>query len=191
MSRKRQWCENSYLHITIRGNRKEEIFREKGDYRVFLHCIYTSLEYFNDFNIEIVSYCLMTNHVHLLIRTGVQQPGLFMARLISVYTRYFNNKYGYVGRLFQAMYKSEIITDDQYLLEASRYIHLNPCKAKIVELPSEYMWSSYNNIINENLVTMYSVLINENIILDYFNNKIKRRAYKNFVEEKLLADKAK
>ena len=72
---------------------------------------------FNTYNYEILAYCLMDNHVHLLLKTEVQPPWRFIAWVHSIYARYFNKKYNYVGALFQGRYSADIIEDDTYMLE--------------------------------------------------------------------------
>lgn len=99
----------------------------------------------------------------------------------SIYTKYFNKKYNYIGHLFQDKYFSELIEDDKQMLETSRYVHLNPVKANIVEKPEEYKWSSYSVFIGKSA----RKLVNSEIILNYFNNKDRHILYKEFVECKI------
>lgn len=89
----------------------------------------------------------MDNHVHLMIKTDIEPLGKLMERISASYTRYFNKKYNYIGHLFQERYFSELIKSDRQMLEISKYIHLNPVKAKMVETAGAYIWSSYNIII--------------------------------------------
>lgn len=148
-TKKRIWQPGASYHITNRGNRKEDIFLEEFDYFVYLSLIKNTLLFYEEYNYKLVSYCLMKNHVHLLIKTQKQDPSSFMRRLNSMYARYFNNKYECVGHLFQGRYYSNIITSVSELLEVSRYIHLNPVRAKITDLPEKYRWSSYTNILEK------------------------------------------
>ena len=120
-TKRRVWFEGATYHITARGNRKEEIFRDKRDYNVYLNIMEESIEYYKDYNYKILSYCLMSNHIHFIIETDIEPLGLLIARSHSVYTRYFNRKYDYVGHLFQGRYFSELIKDEKQLLDASRY----------------------------------------------------------------------
>ena len=131
-TKRRVWFEGATYHITARGNRKEEIFRDKRDYNVYLNIMEESIEYYKDYNYKILSYCLMSNHIHFIIESDIEPLGVLISRSHSVYTRYFNRKYDYVGHLFQGRYFSELIKDEKQLLDASRYVHLNPVKAKIV-----------------------------------------------------------
>lgn len=86
----------------------------------------------------------MNNHVHILIKTEDIHIGNFMARVHSIYARYFNSKYKYIVHLYQDRHLTEIIEDDGQLLTTSRYIHLNPVRANVVEKPENYKWSSYS-----------------------------------------------
>lgn len=172
---KRFWREGTIYHVTTRGNRKEDIFNDKSDYKVYLAMIEENLKYYSQFNYKLLEYCLMKNHVHLLIKTDTCPLSDFMRRLNSKYTLYYNKKYNYVGHLFQGRYYSQIIENNAQLLEVSRYIHLNPVRSKICNNPKDYIWSSYHNYI----INKESKLISPEVILDFFVN---RRRYREFVE---------
>ncbi|MGH4050369.1 MAG: transposase [Clostridium sp.] len=100
-----------------------------------------------------------------------------MMRVNRFYAKYFNNKYLYIGHLFQARYGSELIEQDSYVLETSRYIHLNPVRAKMVEMPNNYQWSSYSMYIGNEK----EKFICSNRVLSYFKNK-NIELYKIYVE---------
>ena len=141
------WQEGAIYHITTRGNRKEAIFKDEDDFEAYLGHIDENLRYYSHLNYELIAYCLMSNHVHLMIKTEKEPLTSIMRRLNSKYTKYFNKKYDYVGHLFQGRYFAEIINNREHLLDVSRYIHLNPVKAKIVSNPKDYKWSSYSGFI--------------------------------------------
>ena len=178
-SPKRPWVAGAIYHITNRGNRQEIIFRENIDYIVYLGILKETLKFYQDDNYKLISYCLMSNHVHLLLKTGTKEPSFFMRRINSMYARYFNSKYQCIGHLFQGRYFSNLINNVIELLEVSRYIHLNPVRAKMVGSPENYMWSSYNKIVlNEDKFKdldlnsrklMLDMCIDENEILDLLN----------------------
>lgn len=86
----------------------------------------------------------MPNHIHLQIETIDHSISQIMHYILSQYSKYFNVKYDFVGHVFQGRFQAEIIKDDIYMLEASRYIHLNPVKAKMVKNPIDFPWSSYS-----------------------------------------------
>ena len=178
-SSKRPWVAGAIYHITNRGNRQEIIFRENIDYIVYLGILKETLKFYEDDNYKLISYCLMSNHVHLLLKTGTKDPSFFMRRVNSMYARYFNSKYQYIGHLFQGRYFSNLINNVIELLEVSRYIHLNPVRAKMVDSPEKYMWSSYNKIVLDkdkfkdldlnSRKLMLDMCIDENEILDLLN----------------------
>ena len=127
-----------------RGIRRMEIFQEAYDYQVFLELIREESE---EKKCTIHAYCLMTNHFHLLTETGEIEIGKFMKSLAEKYAMYYNHKYSYRGHVFEGRYKSCLVETDAYFLQTSRYIHLNPVKAKMTEHPEDYPWSSYKTII--------------------------------------------
>lgn len=172
----RVWYPNAMYHITTRGNRRNDIYRDNEDYQVYMTILKESIEFLEN-QYEIISYCLMTNHVHLQVQTKNKHIKYLMMRVNRLYAKYFNNKYQYVGHLFQARYGSELIEEDAYVLETSRYIHLNPVRAKMVEKPDIYQWSSYSMYIGNEK----EKLVCSNRILSYFKDK-NRELYKKYVE---------
>ena len=178
---KRVWYEDAAYHITVRGNHRNDIFRDDEDFQYYLTVIEEALLYYGKYNYQLICYCLMDNHVHLMIKTDDKPLANLISRISSIYTRYFNKKYNYIGHLFQDRYYSELIEDDKQMLETSRYVHLNPVKAKMVETPSEYRWSSYTMFIGKKV----EKLINSDIVLKYFKYDNKHKLYKEFVESKI------
>jgi putative transposase len=172
--KKREWYPGAVYHITNRGNHRNDIFRDGEDYLVYLAILKESLDKFKSI---LYCYCLMTNHVHLIIKTTDIEIGQLMKNLNSLYTKSFNIKYNLVGHLYQGRYFSEPIENDSYVLEASKYVHLNPVKAKMVNRPEEYQWSSYGMYIG----TAKEKLISSDSILGYFKGN-SRLIYKEYVE---------
>ena len=127
------------------------------------------------------SYCLMTNHVHMIVQTGSQELWKFMKKLLGSYARYFNDRYDYKGHLFEKRYTACLIEDDRYLLEASRYIHLNPVKALMVRGPLDYEYSSYKAFVGEENA---GKMLRTSRILDCFRANPKEQ-YRMFVEGKI------
>ena len=113
-----------------RGNRRSVIFQDNEDFQTFLFFLTRAKE---KYPFLLISYCLMTNHFHLQIESIEHHPGMIMQYISTNYSNYFNNKYGFIGHLFQGRYIGEIIDSDAYMLQTSRYIHLNPVKVKIEE----------------------------------------------------------
>jgi REP element-mobilizing transposase RayT len=176
-NKKRIWYQGAVYHITTRGNRRTDIFRDEEDYQVYLTILKEAQE---RYLYILYSYCLMTNHVHLQLETTDLPIWHIMRNINLYYTKYFNNKYNLIGHLFEGRYKSELIENDAYNLQTSRYIHLNPVKAAMVKMPSEYKWSSYGVYMGE----LKSDIVQEEKILSYFANN-SRELYKDYVESKL------
>ena len=124
------------------------------------------------------AYCLMDNHIHLLVNEGNDEIARIMKRINVSYAYYFNKKYQRVGHLFQDRFKSEAIEDDTYLLAAVRYLHNNPVKAGMVNYPGEYKWSSYNLYVND---ADFRDIIEEQFILGMFSED-KQKAVKLFID---------
>ena len=127
---------------------------------------------------KIHSYCLMTNHYHILLETEVNEIWHIMQRLVLNYTRYYNKKYKKDGHLFKGRYKACIVENDEYFLQTSRYIHLNPVRAKMVGYPQDYKWSSYKTMIGME----DQRIVEKEKILSYFK-KPREQEYQWFVED--------
>ncbi|OIO38352.1 MAG: hypothetical protein AUJ72_02695 [Candidatus Omnitrophica bacterium CG1_02_46_14] len=129
----------AFYHVISQGNERKAIFRGENDYNLLLETIKDSSE---RFDVLIHAYCLMSNRLHLLIQTKDSNLSEFMKRLLGVYTIRFNRRHKRFGHLFQGRYKAYLIDQDSYFLQLSRYIHLNPVRAKLVQNPEDYRWSS-------------------------------------------------
>lgn len=128
----------------LRGNERKDIFLDNQDKTRFLNGIEAKSQ---DIAFSIYAYCIMDNHVHLLISAPEQELGAIIKGIAVRYASFYNWKHNRVGHVFQDRFKSEPIEDDQYLLTAVRYIHNNPVKAEIVENPADYKWSSYTQYL--------------------------------------------
>lgn len=130
---------SGYYHVIMRGIDRQIVFESDSDYRVFLNRLedYSMID-----DIKICAYCLMSNHVHLLINAAKENLSVFIKRIGVSYSAYFNKKYMHSGHLFQDRFKSEIIEDERGLLTVFRYILNNPEQAGICRA-SEYKWSSF------------------------------------------------
>lgn len=178
MARKpRIWYEGAMYHITNRGNRRAAIFYDTHDREVFLEILE---EVRTRFPFYLHSYCLMDNHIHLQLETIEHHPQHIMKMLNSRYAIYFNKQHQLVGHVFQGRYGAKLIQSIDYLLEVSRYIHLNPVEASIVQSPENYLWSSYaayiSNEKNPHVITRK--------ILSHFPHPQKEH-YRFYVEAKL------
>lgn len=134
-----------YYHVYNRGNRKQEIFSEKKDYLGYLERL---RKYKDRHNISVICYCLMPNHIHLLLRQDADFPIYkFIHGLHTSYSMYYNRKYGKIGHLFQGRFKQKEVDKDDYLMRLSAYIHINPVAGGLVDKIEDYQWSSYLDYI--------------------------------------------
>lgn len=140
----REKSETGIYHIMLRGIDKKDIFMVNMDYEKFLYYVERAMEISK---FEIYGYCLMTNHVHILLKEGTEEIGDIIRRIAVGYAQYFNIKHGRTGHLFQNRFRSEPVNDDVYFLTVLRYIHQNPIKANMVVNMEDYKWSSYNEYI--------------------------------------------
>ncbi|HEX9780696.1 MAG TPA: transposase [bacterium] len=138
----RQLIDESYWHITVRGNNRRPLFHRPDDYRAYLRLL---REYGRRFPGTLIHhYCLMPNQVHLLVRMGLGPDfPRFMQGVNQSYYHHYRRTHGYSGHLFQGRYKSFAIRTESYLLECGRYIERNPVRAEMVRDPRHYPWSSY------------------------------------------------
>ena len=136
--------EGAFYHVTARGNERRKIYFIKTDYGKFKEYLEGAQE---KFGYLLHAYVFMTNHYHILIETPNANIGKIMHYINGSYTNYINRKRDRSGHLFQGRYKAILIDRDSYLLELSRYIHLNPVRANIVEKPENYSYSSYRSYI--------------------------------------------
>ncbi|WP_246944398.1 transposase [Bacillus pinisoli] len=148
MSRRpRVWFPGAIYHITSRGNRRSNIYNSPYDYEKYLSLIAeTQVE--TPFHLH--AYCLMSNHLHLLLETTHTPIPQIMWSIQTSYANYFNKKYELDGHVFQGRYGAKLIDSQKYFVDAGRYIHMNPVHAEIVEHPTQYHWSSYHYYVNGN-----------------------------------------
>jgi putative transposase len=130
----------AFYHVMHRGNAGSDIFKSIRDREKFLEYIGKAVE---RYDIKVHTYCLMTNHYHLLIETPYPNLSQAIKWINVAYVAYFNRKRRRSGHLFQGRFKAVVVDADEYLKHLSRYIHLNPVRARMVESCKEYPWSSY------------------------------------------------
>jgi REP element-mobilizing transposase RayT len=130
----------------LRGNEKKAVFCDDEDRIRYLDIMLKMRE---DGNYQLYAYCLMKNHVHLLIREKEDAIQRTMKRICVSYVYYFNNKYHRTGHLYQDRFRSEVIEKESYLLAVARYIHNNPVKAGIVKAAEHFAWSSCKDYFGE------------------------------------------
>jgi putative transposase len=166
-------------HVTSRGNARQRVFRDDEDRDMFLATLAWVV---GRFGWRCHAYCLMDNHVHLLIET--LQPNLSrgMRQLNGVYTQRFNRRHRKVGHLFQGRFKAILVEKEEYLLELARYIVLNPVRAKTVKMPERYPWSSYRAMVG--LVPVPPALATDWILNQFADTRATaRRRYARFVHD--------
>jgi REP element-mobilizing transposase RayT len=174
--------ENAYYHVTCRGNGRQHIFLADYDRRKFLDLLVRSLQ---SYQAHVLAFVLMINHFHLLVKTPQANLQGFMRHFNISYTAYFNKRHRRSGHLYQGRYKAFLIDADSYLLEVSRYLHLNPVRIKELTNFSEehkkdylrnYQWSSYPGYLS----SRHSFLSLDEV-LGHFKGDT--AAYRDFVED--------
>lgn len=133
--------DESYYHVFTRGNDRKQIFKKDADYQVFLSII---RKYLGKFQIAITNYCLMPNHLHLLVFIEMGgELSKFMKAILQVYANYHRKEYDSIGFLYQNRFKSLLIKEESYLMECARYIERNPLRAGLVSDIFSWPWSSF------------------------------------------------
>ena len=177
MSRKlRIHFPGAFYHVILRGNAGQNIFFSKKDRSKFYLLLQEGIEKFGH---RILAFCLMTNHVHLVIQVGEKPLSGIMQNVSFRYTRFINARKNRIGHLFQGRYKAILIDADSYLLELVRYIHNNPVRAKITESIDRYAWSSHRAYLGLDTIPWLSI----DPILSQFSRQEKRarKLYHDFV----------
>jgi len=146
----REKSSSGIYHIMIRGINRQNLFEENADRRRFIEILH---HYKTISKYMIYGYCLMDNHVHLLIQEMEEPISNAIKRISSSYVYWFNKKYQRLGHLFQERFKSEAVETDEYFLTVLRYIHQNPIKAAIVKNIGKYEWSSYREYMGTPVIT--------------------------------------
>jgi len=163
-------------HVTSRGNDKKDIFRSIKDREKFLSYLSSAWELHGA---VFHAWCLMSNHFHLMIETPEGNLSRIMKHINGSYTTYFNVKHKRAGHLLQGRYKAVLVQADTYAAELSRYIHLNPVRAKMVPSPEEYQWSSCRRYLEGTEPSWLST----SLVLGYFGTEVedRRRNYRDYL----------
>ena len=175
-------------HVIQRGNNRQICFANEQDFAAYANWL---KEYSKKYEVEIHAWVFMTNHTHMLMTAhtnyGVSK---LMQALGRKYVQYFNDQYKRTGTLWEGRFRSSLIESEQYLLECYRYIELNPVRAKMVDTPSDYKWSSYG--INAHGI--YSSLIAQHPVYKRLGNTQEERcsAYRQFfvgrIDQRLIEE---
>lgn len=193
----KEYHENGYYHLYNRGVNKGLIFTDDEDYKTFLSYLKLYLSVFQpqgeslkDFpshklknyteNIQLIAYCLMPNHFHLLIKQKeAESINHFMRSLATKYSMYFNRKYKRVGPLFQGVYKAVLMENEYQLIWLTKYIHRNPLKLTSGRVPEVYKYSSYGNYLG----MWQQEWLHPEEILSLFSKSNLSNSYRSFVDE--------
>ena len=167
----------AFYHITSRGNERKDVFKSIKDRERFLSYLESAAK---RYGARIHVYCLMSNHYHLLLETPDGNLSQIMRHINGAYTTYFNTKRKRSGHLFQGRYNAILVDGDEYAAQLSRYIHLNPVRAGIVEEPGEYPWSSFQYYAGNKKSPGWLTM---DFVLEFFggNNANAKTAYRKFV----------
>ena len=170
--------QDGIYHITQRAPGREELFLEYSDYLYFLHLLKGSAA---KFSLNIFSFVLMPNHVHILLQIKENNLPKAMKHVFQRYALYFNKKYERKGHVFCGVYRAALVSSESYLLAASLYIHLNPYKAGLCQDVRNYQWSSVGLYTKGNGRSF----INSKFILELLDSDIERSRiiYKDFLLE--------
>lgn len=136
-------------HVILRGNNKQRIFEEQEDYRKFLFILG---DYRSVCGYSVLAYCVMSNHIHLVIKPGKSSLGNIFQHIGARFVRWYNKKYNRVGHLFQSSFLSKPINNYFALISVIRYVHQNPVKAAICKSPYMYAFSSFSNYFDNELI---------------------------------------
>lgn len=169
----------AFHHVTLRGNHRQDIFFTAADREIFYDLLE---EIIGRFGARLHAYCLMTNHVHLLIQVGDAPLGKSMLRIASRYARTLQRRFQTTGHLFERRYHTVLVDVDTYLLELLRYIHLNPVRAGMVECVDDYPWSSHHSYLG----SQTQPWVTTDFALRMFHVKRERAiaAYRCFIDER-------
>ena len=192
------YVNNQYYHVYNRGVAKQPIFVTEKDYVRLLNTFSFYIEnaskpQYSKIDsvelsqvlatvpekplVEIIAYCLMPNHFHLILKQLVENGiGIFLRRSLDSYTRYYNTKNNRVGPIFQGRTKSVLVENDEYLLHLSRYLHLNPYVSSLCKELLDYRWSSYHQYLNN----ISNRICHTGFILELIGSP---ESYQKFVED--------
>lgn len=177
---------NAFHHVTCRGNERREIFRDDRDRTVFLEKLQSSLEIYSA---RLHGYVLMNNHFHLMVETPKANLSELVRRVNVSYSAFYNRRHQRVGHLYQGRFKAIVVEADSYLLELSRYVHLNPVRVGAMERRTykeklgylqKYRWSSLEGYLSARKAKHW---VNYDAVLGYVGGSRKR--YAEFIEDGL------
>ena len=170
-------------HLVIRGNNKAKIFLNKACYTRYMELL---RGYKERFGYNLYCYCLMPNHIHLVLRASLLAPiSKIMQCINTSYTVHINKRFNHSGHVLEGRYKSKIVEKDPYLLRLSNYVHLNPVRARLCNKPQDYKYSSAKYYV---LDKPHDGLVETALVLGYFSKDLGDaiKKYKSFLQEDLI-----
>lgn len=175
-------------HVMQRGHNRQVVFTSDKDFQYYRKNL---IEFKKNFGCKVYSYCLMTNHVHLIVNPGKKPEALslLMKRIAGRQTRYVNKLENRSGSLWEGRFKSSIISSKEYLLACCRYIELNPLRAGMVNNVEEYLWSSYNHKIKDSTDNVVDLDHNYKALGSAKNER--QVAYQEYVAQTIPDDELK
>jgi len=181
----REYLNTEYFHVITQGINRSYIFDSTEDIKYYIKNMYDIKD---KYNIEIIAYCIMNNHAHILIKCEeIKRLSEYMHNLNTRYGCYYNKKYKRVGYVFRDRYKAEGIYTERHLYSCIKYIYDNPVKAGICNKPEEYLYSNYKTIIKVEGYGEYQFMdIQEDI-----NQVVKRVIEKTLLEKGMVLEKLK
>ena len=183
MRKPRAWEEGAIYHLTPAGNAGRAIFADDVDRQKFLALAGPIAA---TYDVTIIGYCLMGNHVHLLVISGSGGLSRFVQVLLTRFARWANRRHGSEGHVFENHFHATHVVGDSHLWSAASYVDLNPVEAGLVERPEEWRWSSYRAHVG---IEAPPEFLANDVFLGYFGTTRSRAidAYRQFVEEGLAA----
>jgi len=172
---------NAFYHVFNRGINKQPIFLSKDDYQFFLKKLHGLC---NKYDHSIYAFCLMPNHFHISVQTRKVPISKIMSSLATSYSLYFNRTYNHFGPVFQNRFKSILVENDAYFVELSRYIYLNPVKARLADDPFLYPYSSIREALGKEAL----YFLDEDIVRLIGDTKGSRKEYEKFILAGLKED---
>ncbi len=191
--RRRRESSTGIYHVIVKGINNERIFNQQRE-KIYLKKII--LKHLEVFEVEVYSYCIMSNHAHFIIRAEIQVLSSFMAIVLSEYANYYNFKHHRNGHVFQNRFKSECIENEKYFWMCLRYIHLNPVKAGMVKKATRYKYSSMGEYLVDEPIIIHekALAMSKKSFLDFdafekFHNERETEVFEDVADEKLLQEK--
>jgi putative transposase len=183
--------DGAVYHVTLRGNERKAIFRDDQDRERYLFKLEESLQ---RYDVRLYLFCLMTNHVHMVLETPRGNLSRFMQRFQTAYALYFNRRHKRSGHLWQGRFGASVVDEDEYILKLSRYVHLNPVytkKSKVLPIRERidtlrsYPWSSYCGYIGK---AKPMTFVDEGPVLAMMGRSVRkqRATYRRFVEAAII-----